>query len=317
MKILSVYPNCSLGGMSTVYRNRILFEGGDEHLLVFTNDAGGKPSFEGLPRTHLHITRKDGVANYVHYSAKLVQPDQLRVTSIPSLPEMVHGQGAAHIIYEFHTSNEGIIADEIKKLALGCVDEFWTPSRFLEQTVARMLPPQHRDKLSVRANLVDTDTFSPTSSRMDSFRFGGRVPLLWVGRFDKGKNPKDFVRIISMLPSNYVGIFVVSLEGDSERSDDFLSEAFLFGVQDRIRLFMNLSPEQMGDLYRAVSKVGGIYCSTSLGESFGYSVAEGLGAGVRVVAYDVGAIGEFASSDLHLVGVGELGAFVERIRDLC
>ncbi len=315
MNILSVYPNCSLGGMATVYKNRVLFDSPSKNTFVFRNDAGGRSSFEKLPDVDVKIVRGDRLANYVAYSAKVCNFDEVRITSLPKLVKAVSESGVRKIIYEFHTSTEKVIESEISECDLPLVSEFWVPSAYLREVVVQLLPYEHHDKVQVRPNIVNKNIFS-IKDDIDDVRVFEGVPLLWVGRFDKGKNPKDFLRILKILPAEYQGVFVVSLEGDSERTDDFIAEAFAHGVDGRIKLFMNLSSEEMGRLCQQIRRHNGAYCSTSLGESFGYSVAECLSAGLKVVAYDVGAIGEFSDPNLHLVDVGDMFGFADKLKKL-
>lgn len=315
MNVLSVYPNCSLGGMATVYKNRVLFGSKGRSTFVFRNDAGGRSDFEQLPNVDVKIVRGDRLANYVAYSVKVCDFDEVRVTSLPKLIKGISEAGAKKIIYEFHTSTEKVIEAEIKECDLSSVSEFWVPSAYLKNVVLQLLPNAYRNRVLIRPNIVNNNIFSDAINFEDGRIFEG-IPLLWVGRFDKGKNPKDFLRILSILPAKYTGVFVVSLEGDSERTDDFISEAFAYGVSDRIRLFMNLSSEEMGRLCQQIKHRKGLYCSTSLGESFGYSVAECLSSGLGVVAYDVGAIGEFENDNLHLIDVGDMYEFANKIKML-
>lgn len=315
MNILSVYPNCSLGGMATVYKNRVLFDTPAKNTFVFRNDAGGRNSFEQLSGVDVKIVRGDRLANYVAYAAKICRFDEIRITSLPKLVKSASESGAKKIIYEFHTSTEKVIESEISECDLSLVSEFWVPSAYLKEVVVQLLPSECHGKVKVRPNIVNTDIFSKKDSVEDNRVLDG-IPLLWVGRFDKGKNPKDFLRILKILPSKYHAVFVVSLEGDSERTDDFIAEAFAHGVAGRLKLFMNLSSEEMGRLCQSIRSRHGAYCSTSLGESFGYSVAECLSAGLKVVAYDVGAIGEFSDPNLHLVDVGDMFGFANKIKEL-
>lgn len=315
MNILSVYPNCSLGGMATVYKNRVLFDSKGKNTFIFRNDAGGRNSFEQLPDVDVKVVRGDRLANYVAYSIKICDFDEIRITSLPKLVKGALEAGAKKIIYEFHTSTEKVIEAEIKECDLSSVSEFWVPSLYLRDVVIQLLPGIYQDRVLVRPNIVNKSIFSESVPSEGNKALDG-IPLLWVGRFDKGKNPKDFLRILSILPPEYCGVFVVSLEGDSERTDDFISEAFSYGVANRIKLFMNLSSEEMGRLCQQIKSRNGLYCSTSLGESFGYSVAECLSSGLGVVAYDVGAISEFKSSKLSLIDVGDMFAFAEKVKEL-
>lgn len=305
---LFIYPNCSLGGMGTVFQNRIKDAPADFHWLFFQQDFGAKSTFEKIPNAAVRIVRKDRFPVFVEYAVQNTDFDEICITSMPSLVPVVRRSSSAKIVYEFHTSTESVIASEIDQLRFEDLDEIWVPSNFLRDVLQRQLQPDHHGLVRVNPNLVDKDLFSPISSAQD-FAFGDQIPLIWVGRFDLGKNPRDFLRILAELPSRYVGIFILSLENDPTRADDFFSEAFTLNVSHRIRFLLNLRPQQMAQLYRYAARKNGAYCSTSLGESFGYTIAEAIRCGLHVVAYDVGAIAEQKCAGLDLVDVGDMDAF--------
>ena len=108
---------------------------------------------------------------------------------------------------------------------------------------------------------------------------------------------------------------IVSMEKTPERMADFLAEVQHYGLSKRIHILMNVSPAAVAAIFAAAANRGGHFCSTSLGESFGYGVAEASASGLRTVAYEVGAMKERAAdgNPVELVPVGDLRLFASTI----
>ncbi|WP_266063788.1 glycosyltransferase [Brucella intermedia] len=310
-KILSIYVNCSRGGMGTVYLNRAINNPSEHHTLIFVNDKGGYHLFTGHPNIDVRIIRKDRLKPYIAYLTVNFPFDEIRITSLPEAVEPISKQFNPKIVYEFHTSVPEIVSSELAKFDIANINSIYVPSEFSRQMLLEQLPPEVNNLVEVRANQLNTNNvdFQPR----DRFIFRDQIPILWIGRFDAGKNTRDFMRILSQLPELYIGIVVVSLESDPSRLDDFLSDAFAYGVEDRVKVYLNLSHEQVFSLYSSVSRHNGYYCSTSLNESFGFTVVEAATQKLRVVGYDVGALSEHQSNLITLFPVGDNQAIVNHI----
>lgn len=313
-QILHLYPNCSLGGMTTVYRNRALSDPQSRYTFLFAHDKSGSVAYQSLPNAAFRIIRPDRYEALVEYAVANSDYDLVRITSLPRIVSRL-ARSNAEIVYEFHSSDEKVIERELSELDLSVVSRITTPSAFLADVVRGKLPVAHREMVEVLPNLVDKTTFDPTGPVPDLVFEPQTVPLLWIGRLDKGKNVSDFVRVLSLLPSRYVGVVILSFEDQPNRMAEFLGLAASLGVDARLRVLLNLAQVQIAGMYRYAQVNGGFFCSTSLGESYGYGVAEALSAGLDSVAYDVGALGELNSevANYHLVPVGDLHGFAERI----
>lgn len=313
--ILSIYPNCSLGGMTTVYRNRALSNPGENHFLLFKNDFSGAKSYSGIDNLGFRIVRNDRFISFVKYTSSSVNYTEIRVTSMPELLSALPTSGTTRKVYEFHSSDEAILRSEISRLDTDLVDSIVVPSEYMRSLLAQLLPVDARSRLEVVPNLVDTHVFNPevkpaSLSTMQSVR-----PLIWIGRFDKGKNYLDFLRVLSLLPDIYTGMVIVSMEKTPERMAEFLAEVQHYGLSKRINILMNISPSAVAAIFIAAANRGGHFCSTSLGESFGYGVAEASASGLRTVAYEVGAMTERAAdgNPVELVPVGNIRLFASTI----
>lgn len=316
-KILTVYPNCSMGGMMTVYKNRIMASPDVFHHHVFHQDFGASRVYNALPNVRVDIVPKDRLKSFVQLAVTEQHYSEVRVTSLPDIANAIEAHNLSDLVYEFHSSDESVLKREIEQLHLDKLTQVWVPSDYLADVVRAILPPVTNVPVEVCPNLVDNFVFSKDGPVESWTSLEGTRPLIWVGRFDKGKNCRDFIRALSILPAEFVGVVIVSMENSPERMASFLADVASYKLQQRVRIMMNLAPEEIADLYRFARDSAGFFVSTSLGESFGYGVAEAMSTGLPVVAYDVGAIEERAHDlgDLSLVPVGDIHSLAGALVD--
>lgn len=306
-RILTYYPNCSLGGMSTVLRNRIYNNPDERHTLVFSRDAGGRESFR-LANVDVRIVSESRVPNLISYALSAIKFDEVRLISAPQVGALLPPALDTKIVYEFHTSTSEIIDREVAEIDVAQIDEFYVPSDFTRKQVMAFLPSDLRSKVSVVPNLIDERIFAVSGPALVPFPEESCIPILWVGRLDKGKNPNDALRLLATLPLEFRICFVFSLESDPFRLESFLGLAAGLGVESRIATFLDLSPMVLSELKRGTRDAGGFFLSTSLAESFGYSVAEASQCGLPALGYNVGGLGEHTprNAPITLVEVGNL-----------
>lgn len=319
MRHLIVYPNCSKGGVTSVIRGRARKNPEIHFDVVFFNDRGGRFAFEDLPNVTVRIVRQDRSTSYFNYLMENFSYSSVSVLSSPATSNQLVKFENCRVTYEFHSSDMSIVKEEIDQLEVDRIARFIAPTSVMTEQIRDLLPLRVRDRLEVESNLVDTALFS-TDGRAEFFansRFeqdANAIPLIWVGRFDSGKGYQYFIRTIAQLPEQYVGHVIVSLESDPDRADKFLSECAAMGVEDRVRLYLNLSQAQIAEAYRSVRDAGGWCVSTSLMESFGYSVAEARACGLRVAAFDLPVWDAYAhDSAVVTVPTGSIPALVRVI----
>lgn len=302
---ISVYANCSMGGMATVLRNRAISSPGTRHLIYFARDAGGLKSFSDIANVDVRITQKARLTSYVCHMARLTNADEISITSMPEVAVAIAATELKdRLVYEVHTSTAEVIRNEFEILSGVSGLRIRVPSRYTQDQVESLIPAEIGCEYEIAPNLVDTRVFTPSG---DASRFDQEtVPLLWVGRLDKGKNPNDFLRLLTVLPLEYRGLLVMSLENGPERLADLLGLASQYGVADRLEFRSDISQFEMANLFRGVRDAGGSLISTSLAESFGYSVVEATSCGTQVSAYEVGAIAEHSDEKIELVPAGSV-----------
>ncbi|MDJ0321724.1 glycosyltransferase [Pseudarthrobacter sp. PS3-L1] len=301
--------------MMTVYRNRVVSEPANHHHLVFFKDFGASSVYDQFPNTRVDIVKKERLAPYVELAALEQHYAEIRITSLPELSNLLKNRGSSRLVYEFHSSDETVLRKELDVLALSNIDEIRVPSQYLAEVVKSLVPQDFAFLVQVEKNLVDLTVFSAEGTTGTWNMKSGIRPLIWVGRFDKGKNCRDFVRALSLLTPEFVGVVVVSMEDSPDRMAGFLADAAAYGVSHRLEVMMNLAPADVASLYRYARDRSGYFVSTSLGESFGYGVAESMATGLPAIAYSVGAIEERLSDwgSLELVPVGDIEELANRI----
>lgn len=288
-----IYPNCSKGGVSAVLRGRASRELGTRYTGIFTHDRGGRKIYDDYLNVDVRIVRPDRLNPYLHHVMSQFGPDEVAVLSKPDVLQTFDEYPDPLLAYEIHSSDMNIVQTELAQLNPGRLDELRVPSEYMHSQVSAVAPPRLRRIIKTVRNVVDETVFRETGDD-DFFELSADplfqsdiIPLVWVGRFDKGKGYRQFLRALALLPPQFVGIFVVSLEADPGRTVHFLSEAYSMGVSSRVRVFNDLQPAALARLFRTARRSEGALVSTSLQESFGYSVAEALACGLRVRVFDL------------------------------
>lgn len=287
-----MYPNFSKGGVSAVLRGRAAHSPADMFYGIFDVDRNGKNIYDRFDNIESRVVRKDRQSAYLNYVLETFSPAEASVLSNPSAVGLFTDALSLYLKYEFHSSDMNVVKSEIERLPVRRVDEFVVPSSYMAQRVESLGNFHIRRRLTVVPNLVDTTVFGPEGPS-DFFEYDEREasgelkPLIWVGRFDKGKGYTYLLRTLAILPEEFVAYVVVSLEDDPSRTIDFLTEAGALGVSDRVKILSNVSPVMLANMFRSARKLRGYLVSTSLLESFGYSVAEALSCELRVRAFDL------------------------------
>lgn len=287
-----MYPNFSKGGVSAVLRGRAAHFPFDMFYGIFDVDRDGENIYDPFDNIETRVVRKDRQNAYLNYVLDTFSPTEASVLSNPSAVGFFADALNVYLRYEFHSSDMRVVKSEIDRLPLRRVDEFVVPSNYMAQRVESLGNAHIARRLTVVPNLVDTTVFGPNGPS-EFFEYDergascGMKPLIWVGRFDKGKGYTYLLRTLAVLPEEFVAYVVVSLEDDPSRTIDFLSEAGALGVSHRVKILSNVSPAMLANMFRSARRLGGYLVSTSLLESFGYSVAEALSCELRVRAFDL------------------------------
>ena len=314
-RVLSVYVNCSLGGMTSVYRARALAEPDTQFDLVFEHDKDGRSAFSDLDNVEVRIVTSGRLPNFVNWVAKRNIYDLVTICGMPDLPARLDLPEQTRLAYEIHSPLPESVRRDVERVDAARIDEIWTPSPWATELVKSCAP--RRKHLTVRTvtNLVDTQRFTTDADTYAPLRRDGQIPVLWIGRLENTqKNYLDVLRVVKLLPDRYYGLMVVSLDDNPARFARSLADASMLGVEDRVDLTLNIAQQDVADLHRAVARAGGVYCSTALSETFGYGVLEAGLCGLSVAAYDVGPLSDHQLDRYALVPVGSLRGLASAIR---
>ena len=318
MRFLTCYRNCSLGGMSSVFRGRAMQNPHDIFDFFFSEEKGGVKAYTELRNVNLRIVREDRLISMINFCGTKFSYDTITVCSMPNIINGLNINKNTKVVYEIHSPIRSIIKRELQSLDLEKVHEIWTPSSWSAEEIKFLLGKQTHPQIVVKKNITDNKHFNIISKNAFSFsKREGQIPILWIGRAENThKNYIDMFRVLSLLPQKFYAILILSLENDPSRIARLLGQAALYHVEQRIDIFNNVPQEQMGLVHRGVRNAGGVFCSTSFAESFGYAVVEASMCGLPVVAYNVGALCEHSLQKYFLIDVGDIKAMAAQILNI-
>jgi len=272
-----------------VYKSRATSEKNVAFDFIFFNNFGGMSALAALPNVRVKIVDKADILTMLPGELSRSKYDEVRITTLAELVKIT-AHRTRKLIYEFHSSDIGVILNELDNLDLSILDEVWVPSKFSYDLISPFI---NLTTLKIVPNLVDTSIFTPLGKSFLLCDIPSESrPIVWVGRFDKSKNFKDFIELVSKLPCIFFGIMVVSLEDSVTRLAEVMYQVRQKKVEQRLKIFFNLTQHDMATLYRATVNSRGYFCSTSLAESFGYGVLEAALTGLPVIAYRLDALEE-------------------------
>jgi glycosyltransferase involved in cell wall biosynthesis len=112
-----------------------------------------------------------------------------------------------------------------------------------------------------------------------------RQILAWIGRVDSLKNWREFIEIAGVLRTRGVDFECWLIGRDVGDRGDELVYRIVEGARmvDRLRWFRGVDYSHIPRFLDAVRVSGGIVVSTSRGDSFGMTVAEGMARGCAVL----------------------------------
>ncbi|MCU0292654.1 MAG: glycosyltransferase family 4 protein [Thermoanaerobaculaceae bacterium] len=278
MRVLFVYKYLTYGGgCETVLRARLdrLPALGVDAEAWFLYDCGGRELFAGLG-DRVRIGSVDELSAY----CAATRPDFISTLDTEEVfPLYRAGQVDAGLIVEVHTSYSES-QTYLRALEGLPIRGFLAPSEFQCEVVRRIsgtsLP------VFVAPNPV-RDVF--LSEPVD-FDPPPQVPLVaWIGRLDDLKNWQEFIAIAGQVRQSIqdVSFWLVGRFVDRTGDEKLRALARHAGALPGLRWFRGVSHGAVARVLDAVRTSGGVYVSTSTGESFGMTVAEAMARGCPVV----------------------------------
>ena len=161
-----------------------------------------------------------------------------------------------------------------------------TPSRYFMELVKKEMKSKSKE-IDFVYNPVGYPFFDDVRCEQ-GVKIGSFKPVLWVGRFDKLKNWElsldIFAEVLRRLNRKDMELFLI---GRSFDIDGDLEKFRKHGNLAYIRYLPYVDFNAMPYIYRKVREKGGVYLSTSSGESFGMTIAEAMACGLPCVLNDL------------------------------
>ncbi|UQZ36850.1 glycosyltransferase [Paenibacillus sp. PK3_47] len=273
MKVLFTFYNPS-GGMETLNRVRCeaLSAQGIECHLLYTHHGEGRRNIRNTP---VHILSSD---EEIQYLLTAISFDLIVVCTDIDLAERIRKLGySGLLVYELQGLGQIEEAREV-------IARF--SSRIYQYADALVYPETAHLKLLLKEYLPAMQHYcfdDPVG--LPNFGYTAYPPrkypvLAWVGRIQANKNWREFLqiglRLLESKPQLYLWMFTDNTLYDPEEKagfDQFVAET---GVSSRLILYSNVPHELMADYMSIVGDSGGLLCSTSILEGFGYAVAEAM-----------------------------------------
>lgn len=308
------YPNCSMGGVSSVIRGRAVASPESYFHFVAFYDKGGVEAFKDLPNVEVHIIQPSRIVKWINYVLEFHEIDEVSILSSPEIVDELEVPEGCQLVYEFHSSHLAAIEDELHKIDTRKPDLFRCPTQTMADSIGRIVDSSVKKRLAVVPNLIDTRYFHAEYPVEGENQFSD-TPLIWVGRLDKGKGLKYALRTLAQLPDKYSLHAVFSLTDSPKELEEFLGEAYALGVHKRLHLYQNMSQEMMASFFQSAAISGGALLSTSLNESYGYVFHEATATGLPIYAFELPVLSEFPHilENSGVAAIGDIYGLADRV----
>lgn len=233
------------------------------------------------------------------------------------LARQILGAGAPRCITSLHgTDVTRVGADpayrEVTAFSVAASDCITVPSESLRQEAFEFLKLPTHTKIDVVQNFVDTDRFSPATTR-DPTRFNRLFPdtppgpvLFHVSTFRAVKRTGDLLEVLARVRRTLPARLVLVGDGPERAALEEKTQAL--GLTEQVR-FLGRRNDFIDDLRHADA-----FLLPSESESFGVAALEALSAGVPVFGYRVGGLPEVVSDDVgHLVEPFDINALADAV----
>ncbi|MGD6967693.1 glycosyltransferase family 4 protein [Rossellomorea vietnamensis] len=274
MKILFVYYVPS-GGVETLARQRteaLAPKGVQFQFLFFAQGAGMQNIKEKT-----WITNDDTKIRTILASEKF---DAIIVGSDYAFLERVRNLGfTGKLIYEVQGMGQFEEADVILEYAQPLINKhadaiLYPKTPHLNTLIEKYYPL--KKKFSFH-NCIDTKNFSYVTEGLTTEPY---MLLGWVGRFEDNKNWKEFLLLAAKLTSSYsnlrIWIFTDSNLNAPQEVTAFKRMVRSLDLSKYITIFSNVPHSKMPAYYSRIGNSGGMLCSTSKYEGFGYAIVEAM-----------------------------------------
>lgn len=273
MKALFTFFNPS-GGMETLNRARcrILTARGVECHLLYTHWGEGRKNITNIP---VHMIRTD---EEIKALLDREQFDLIVVCTDIDLAVRIRRLGYAGLLI-FELQGLGVL-EEAKAIIADFSGRICTHTNALLYPVTAHLKMLLREQCPGLPHFCFDNPVDPLNFEYTAYPPREYPVLGWVGRIQKNKNWREFLLIgeslLKVRPELYLWIFHDDTLSDPDEQAEFDQLVTNAGLTSRLILYSNIPHHQMADYMSIIGDSGGLLCSTSILEGFGYSVAEAM-----------------------------------------
>ena len=295
MKILFVYQFCTLGGVETVLRNRLLefHKKGIYPEVVFLYDLGGSKIFEGFKNVRYGCSENELTRIIVEGNFDFVIP----IDTPQVYPALGKSRFKGIVVTEVHTNN----LDNLRYLSnIGETETkaIITPSRFEKELIYKEIKGFEKNRISIYIvpNPINLEHFQ---FKEPKFKPNKKI-IGWVGRLEKEKNWIHFLEIASFLSKkrdDLVFLVIGGYNAEEAMKRDFLAAVKRLDLVDHLKWVPYLQYERMPGIYSLMGVSGGCLVPTSVLEPFGMTAIEAMACRCPVVASRVGGFLEIIEED--------------------
>ncbi len=290
VKILFVYQFCTLGGVETVLRNRLLefHKKGIYPEVVFLYDLGGSKIFEGFKNVRYGCSENELARIIVEGNFDFVIP----IDTPQVYPALGKSRFKGIVVTEVHTNN----LDNLRYLSnIGETETkaIITPSRFEKELIYKEIKGFEKNRISIYIvpNPINLEHFQ---FKEPKFKPNQKI-IGWVGRLEKEKNWIHFLEIASFLSKKRDDLVFLVIGGyyaEEAMKRDFLAAVKRVDLVDHLKWVPYLQYERMPGVYSLMGVSGGCLVPTSVLEPFGMTAIEAMACQCPVVAARVGGFQE-------------------------
>ncbi len=289
MKILFIYKFLTLGGVETVLRARLegLSQFGIEGTAWFLREMDGRPIFNGMDDRI-----KIGPIARLHEYLLQNSFDVISSIDTEEILDLLGAEESSSVyLLESHSPYVENL-EYLRTLPEGLFDAILIPSRHQLGQVQKRLPFQ------LPLHVVPNPLGRLFAQELRSTGYRPPFPIVaWVGRLDALKDWRAFLSISARVANAcpQARFWVAGRIAESGVETALYAEARRLGILKSVRWFRNLPHDNIPAFLDIVRRSGGVYLSSSGGESFGMTVAEAMARACPTVAPRLAPITEYLS----------------------
>lgn len=320
--VMIVINSISLGGAEKTVIDFINNDNEFFITLVVLESSTSNNLFSAKERNDLQIInlntrRKISVQTFrnLHSIIKSVKPDIVHAHLFPSFYYVAAIKIFSKLTFYSITTEHGIANNRrkllfypIEKKIYDSFDLVICVSNTVKISLVEWLKTKNKRKFEVIFNGIDFKEVS--NSRTDyldtQFNLIGKIKLLSVGRLVEVKRLDTLIKVMRLLPDNYVAI----IYGDGPYKKTLINLVKKIGVEDKV-YFAGFSH----DLSYPYSSAD-MLIHTSLSEGFGMSVLEALAWNIPVIASNIETLNELFGNCIVNFHPGNVNDLFEKIIEL-